>query len=147
MCTYLESQGAEGEAAKPFLAMLSWGTPHDPYNTAPGEYVALYPDGCTIKLRPNVPSEFSEEATRDLRGYYAHIAALDDCMAKLLSTLEKTGLASNTIVVFTSKLCCGFVYPYAGHVAALVYSIRGYWWRFLCPDERLCALGPCRRSR
>eukprot|EP01043_Picozoa_sp_COSAG02_P039647 COSAG02_NODE_3147_length_7286_cov_31.918325_1_plen_157_part_00 len=102
MCTYLESRAANNDAVKPFVAMLSWGTPHDPYNTAPPQYAALYPDSCSIELRPNVPPEFKEEASRDLRGYYAHIAALDDCMARLLQTLDETGLASNTIVVFTS---------------------------------------------
>lgn len=102
MCAYLESQADGDHNAKPFAAVLSWGTPHDPYHTAPPEYAALYPDGCSVELRPNVPAEFREEAARDLRGYYAHIAALDDCMANLLATLDKTGLSSNTIVVFTS---------------------------------------------
>lgn len=106
MCNYLESRATEAEAETPFVAMLSWGTPHDPYNTAPPEYAALYPDGCALELRPNVPPEFVEQATKDLRGYYAHIAALDDCIAKLLATLDATGLASNTIVVFTSKSYC-----------------------------------------
>ena len=101
MCAYLESQADGDHNAKPFAA-VSWGTPHDPYHTAPPEYAALYPDGCPVELRPNVPAEFREEAARDLRGYYAHIAALDDCMANLLATLDKTGLSSNTIVVFTS---------------------------------------------
>ena len=102
MCGYLKSRATGGDTLKPFVAVLSWGTPHDPYNTAPPKYAALYPDSCSIELRPNVPLQFSEEASRDLRGYYAHIAALDDCMAKLLRTLDETGLASNTIVVFTS---------------------------------------------
>lgn len=102
MCDYLESRAAEDDSVKPFVAMLSWGTPHDPYNTAPPQYAALYPPDCSIELRPNVPPEFREEAARDLRGYYAHIAALDDCVARLLRTLDETGLASNTIVVFTS---------------------------------------------
>jgi arylsulfatase A-like enzyme len=113
MCSYLEGRAAATAAAaaaaanaasdkKPFVAMLSWGTPHDPYDTAPPEYAALYPDGCPIELRPNVPAEFVQQAAHDLRGYYAHIAALDDCMARLLATLEETGLASNTIVCFTS---------------------------------------------
>src|SRR5207244_9584863 len=39
---------------------------------------------------------------KDLSGYYAHCAALDDCVGQLLTTLEETGLDRNTIVLFTS---------------------------------------------
>lgn len=35
-------------------------------------------------------------------GYYANCTALEDCVGELLKTLRETGLASNTIVVFTA---------------------------------------------
>ena len=91
----------EHDGSNPFLLVLSWGPPHNPYETAPGEYRRRYrPED--IELRPNVPPECAAEAREWLAGYYAHCTALDDCVADLLATLEETGLARNTIFVFTS---------------------------------------------
>jgi arylsulfatase A-like enzyme len=55
-----------------------------------------------IQLHPNVPESARAKAQKELAGYYAHCTALDDCMRDLLKTLDETGLATNTIVVFTS---------------------------------------------
>ena len=85
----------------PYFLMLSVGPPHDPYDTAPPPYKAIYKDR-QIVLRPNVPEGMRDKAHAILRGYYAHIAALDDCLAKLLATLDRTGTASDTIVIFTA---------------------------------------------
>jgi arylsulfatase A-like enzyme len=72
-----------------------------PYNTAPASYRNMYQDR-EIRLRPNVPADQREKSVDILRGYYAHIAALDDCLKRLLASLERSGKAENTIVVFTS---------------------------------------------
>lgn len=85
----------------PFFLMMSWGPPHAPYQTAPEEYRAMY-DPADIVLRPNVPEEHAAKAREELAGYYAHIAALDDCIGSLTRTLEETGIADDTIFVFTS---------------------------------------------
>ncbi len=95
---YIASR-SEGDA--PFLMMLSWGPPHFPLDNAPQEYQDRYADA-EISLRPNVPESMREEAVADLRGYYAHIAALDDCLKIVLSALDEAGLTEDTIVVFTS---------------------------------------------
>lgn len=84
-----------------FFLTLSLGPPHFPLNTAPKQYRALYQKR-DIQLRPNVPAKLREQAVADLRGYYAHIAAVDHCIARLLSTLQAAGIADRTIVVFTS---------------------------------------------
>jgi arylsulfatase A-like enzyme len=55
-----------------------------------------------LKLRPNVPVKSEHQARKDLAGYYAHCAALDDCVGRLLTTLQETGLDRNTVVLFTS---------------------------------------------
>lgn len=89
---------AEG---KPFLLFLSWGPPHAPYHTAPSKYKAMY-EGKDIALRGNVPDELSEQAKKDIAGYYAHISALDDCVGWVRQTLAECGLTEDTIVVFTS---------------------------------------------
>lgn len=95
---YLEAQAKTG---KPFLLYLAWGPPHNPYATAPAKYQAMY-DPAKLQLRPNVPTEAEASTRKDLAGYYAHCSALDDYFADLMGTLESTGLAANTIVIFTS---------------------------------------------
>lgn len=95
---YIEAQA---QAGRPFLLWLAWGPPHNPYETAPAKYRALY-DPARLQLRPNVPREVEAATRRDLAGYYAHCTALDDCFGELLATLKTKGLADNTIVVFTA---------------------------------------------
>ncbi|MDF1514150.1 MAG: sulfatase [Anaerolineae bacterium] len=94
---YIQQQDQQS----PFLLMLSWGPPHDPYNTAPDEYRSLYSPQ-DMKLRPNVPVEIADEVCEGLAGYYAHCSALDWCFGQLLKALDETGLADDTVVVFTS---------------------------------------------
>lgn len=86
---------------KPFLLVLSWGPPHNPYETAPQEYKDLYSPESII-LRPNVPETMAGEARQWLAGYYAHCSALDACLGQLLDTLRETGLEENTLFLFTS---------------------------------------------
>ena len=94
---YLRDRSGED----PFLMVLSWGPPHDPYQTAPQAYRDLY-DPAALQLRPNVPSTFSDTARDWLAGYYAHCTALDACAGDLLQTLDEEGLADDTIFVFFS---------------------------------------------
>jgi len=46
-----------------------------------------------IQLRKNVPQDQRSQATDILRGYYAHMAAVDDCLDRLLQTLGIKHLA------------------------------------------------------
>jgi arylsulfatase A-like enzyme len=94
---YIRDQAANG----PFALFLSWGPPHNPYETAPAEYNALY-DPETLVLRPNVTAEMEETARKDLAGYYAHCTALDKCVGDLRQTLRERGIEDDTIFVFTS---------------------------------------------
>jgi len=94
---YIREDGRE----RPFMLILSWGPPHAPYETAPQRYRDMFrPED--IVLRPNVPKELEARAREAIAGYYAHIAALDDCVGQLVETLDETGLADETVVVFTS---------------------------------------------
>ena len=86
---------------RPFALFLSWGPPHDPYETAPEAYRSQHrPED--VQLRPNVPPERAPIAREQLAGYYAHAHALDDCVGDLLATLVECGLEDETIFVFTS---------------------------------------------
>lgn len=85
---------------KPFFLILSLGPPHFPY-TAPEKYNAMYRDRA-LHFRPNVPEALRTKAAEEMRGYYAAIAAVDDCFARLMAGLDQSGVADDTIVIFTS---------------------------------------------
>jgi len=127
-CSFIK----EKSGIDPFMMVLSWGPPHDPY-IAPEKYMKRFsPD--SIRLRENVndfaaaeqmwkesDTELSDEFIKNRErsmpglqnrgndevkkwycGYYAAIEALDECMGNLLKTLEDKGELDNTIIVFTS---------------------------------------------
>ncbi|MFO7821957.1 MAG: sulfatase [Lentisphaeria bacterium] len=114
----------------PFCLFVSWGPPHDPYNRVPDEYKKRIPLE-SIELRDNVPERSvvdhllerddppdkllekrqkrrtvveDDEALKKecLRGYYAHTAALDDCIGRIRDALKEAGVGDNTILVFAS---------------------------------------------
>ncbi|NUM55951.1 MAG: sulfatase [Candidatus Hydrogenedentes bacterium] len=91
----------ERQDDKPFALFLSWGPPHDPYETAPPEYRAMY-NAARLILRHNVPGEFEATASRIAAGYYAHCSVLDTCVGDLLKTIDDCGIADDTLFVFTS---------------------------------------------
>lgn len=95
---YLKEKAKGGQ---PFILEIAFGTPHFPHATAPPEYKKLYPPE-KMKLAPNVPAELQAAARKELQGYYAHCTALDHCIGELMKTLDETGLAENTIVVFSA---------------------------------------------
>jgi arylsulfatase A-like enzyme len=97
-CEYLRSRSKE---KKPFLLYLAWGPPHDPYLTAPPQYRAMY-DPAKLDLRPNIPAAMEPQMRINLAGYYAHCSALDEAMGTLLATLRESGLAENTILLFSA---------------------------------------------
>lgn len=86
---------------KPFILYLSWGGPHNPYEQVTPHYKKMYADK-EIILRKNVPANKREQSIKDLRGYYAQITALDDCIGMLQKAIKDIGIEENTIFVFTS---------------------------------------------
>ena len=56
---YIRDHGKLG--SKPFLLWMAWGPPHNPYETAPEKYRAMY-SADAIKLHPNVPPEMQKVA-------------------------------------------------------------------------------------
>ena len=92
-------QANEGE--QPFLLALSWGPPHNPYESAPPEFRAMY-DPRAIDLRPNVPEELADDARAWLAGYYAHCSAIDKSVGDIMATLDELGLADDTVLIFAS---------------------------------------------
>ena len=116
---------------QPFCLFLSWGPPHDPYK-APVEYHAKYPtedlplppnagETATVhQLLATDPQPLNDQnqkrrehwrtvleddgrfKTDCLQGYYAATKALDEAFKPILDALDQTGVADDTILVFTS---------------------------------------------
>ena len=102
---YIQAQSPE----KPFMLVVSWGPPHNPYETAPSEFRDMY-DARDIKLRPNVPAEMAADAREWLAGYYAHCSALDKSVGDIMETLDERGLERkhSTRLRFRSWRYAGF---------------------------------------
>lgn len=95
----------KAKADDPFFLVLSIGTPHDPYREMPKELLERYKPEEVEFMDTNsiyVPAEIMQAKKAILAGYYAHIMALDDQLARLEQTLKEQGLYENTLVVFTA---------------------------------------------
>jgi len=86
---------------KPFFLFVGYGGPHFPHGSAPDELKAMYAPE-KLELRPNVPADQEERSREELQGYYGHCTAIDSCVGDLYSTIQETGIADETIFVFTS---------------------------------------------
>jgi choline-sulfatase len=113
---------ARRDDARPFCLVVSFTHPHDPFAITQ-EYWDRY-DHAAIDLPAVGPIPFermdphsrrvhdvcdlsryrqTEERVRNARhAYYAMISYVDDKIGRLLRTLDATGLADDTIVIFTS---------------------------------------------
>lgn len=107
---------------KPFFLTASFTHPHDPYLTTPEYWDRYQHEEIDLPAVPKIPDDkvdalsrrlnyhfgvtrdpVTDEQVRNARhAYYGSISYIDDKIGQLLSTLEKTGLADNTIVVFTT---------------------------------------------
>jgi len=85
--------------AGPFLLMMSWGPPHNPYKP-PEKYDLYKPE--QVVLRPNVPAELADRARAEIAQYYGLVTSLDACMGRLMKTLDDLGIAGDTLVCFSS---------------------------------------------
>jgi len=84
----------------PFALVMSWEPPHWPYGQFPEEF-NIY-DPAKVDLPPNVPVQMAHFARREIAQYYGNVSALDAQMGRLMGTIEKLGIAGNTILCFSS---------------------------------------------
>lgn len=109
----------EYDDERPFFLYLSLLAPHDP-RTMPEKYRNMYdperislpvnykpmPDfsfGWADRGRDEITASFPrtpDEVKRHIADYYAMISHIDDHVGRLLDTLEKKGIADNTLVIF-----------------------------------------------
>ncbi|MCP5530545.1 MAG: sulfatase-like hydrolase/transferase [Opitutaceae bacterium] len=88
---YLSAQSA------PWFGVISLEAPHPPYGAPADGFIPLAP--AALQLARNVPRGGAAEARArtELAGYYAHIAATDAAIGRLVAAL-----AADTVIVFTS---------------------------------------------
>ena len=91
---------------KPFLAVVWFGSPHEPYSGLPRD-LALYenlPDSLSKKESRLTSNETGLQVTRPLRDVlkerYAEITAMDRAIGKLRDYLKNNNLRENTLVFY-----------------------------------------------
>jgi len=85
----------------PFFLAVAPHPPHPPWSEAqspPGFLEKVKPH---LDWRPNVPKEFDVRGG-DPRAYFAMTSNIDDNIGRIMRFLDESGLAANTVVVFTS---------------------------------------------
>jgi len=95
---YMENRRQSG---RPFLMSVAPHPPHPPFdpNFIPAGYLEQTPQ--TIGWSPNVPAN-NPRSDMEMRYYLAMAKNMDDNLGRLLDYLDSSGLAGNTIVVFTA---------------------------------------------
>ncbi|MEE2856852.1 MAG: sulfatase-like hydrolase/transferase [Planctomycetota bacterium] len=115
----IEEQVSDGRN-NPFFACVFFTAPHDP-RTPPTKFLSMYPkekmslpanflpehpfDNGELKIRDEKLAPFPrtpEVVKEQLAAYYAMISHMDAQVGRIIDALQKTGLAENTMVVFTS---------------------------------------------
>ena len=85
---------------QPFMLMMSWIPPHWPYNTLPDRYNIYNAED--IVLPPNIPEQMAAFEKKETALYYGNITGLDDQIGRLITAIDRLGIADNTIFVFSS---------------------------------------------
>jgi arylsulfatase A-like enzyme len=93
---------------KPFLLYLSQLEPHQQDSTeqfvAPNGYAERYANAFVPPDLLHLPGSWES----DLPGYYGSVQRIDECVGRILKTLDEQGLRENTIVCFLSDHGCNF---------------------------------------
>jgi len=117
-------QFLEEKHDKPWLLFLSQLEPHQQNDVdamvPPDRYAKNYDDPFIPQDLRDLPGNWRSR----IGGYYGCVQAIDDCVGRVMSTLERTGQLENTIVVFFSDHGCHFrtrmgEYKRSPHEAAL----------------------------
>lgn len=103
-CRFIEEIGDQN-----FFAIAGFYAPHTPVNP-PQRFIDMFdidkapwPIHCDPeKAGKQIKGMSKEDIKKMVAYYYALCAHVDDCVGQILDTLEKTGKADNTIVIFTT---------------------------------------------
>ena len=112
---------------KPFLAVVWFGSPHEPYSGLKKD-LALYDNlpkelaDKTVRLTSNKTGKRVQRPLRDvLRERYAEITAMDRAIGKLRAYLKDKGLRQNTLVWY----CGDNGTPPSGMVGSRLRGLKG----------------------
>jgi arylsulfatase A-like enzyme len=96
---YMEKCRASGQT---FFLSVAPHPPHPPFDPGfiPAGYLEQTPE--TIQWSPNVPTANNPRTVMEMRYYLAMAKNMDDNLGRLMAYLETSGLAADTIVVFTA---------------------------------------------
>tara|TARA_B100001996_G_C18670011_1_gene596336 strand:- start:43 stop:1398 length:1356 start_codon:yes stop_codon:yes gene_type:complete len=105
---------------KPFFSFIGFNGTHSPWEGHPKRLVDFYQnkdieykDDINIQnMQQVLESETyrpQKENEASLEEYYASISHIDECVGRIMDTLEVTNLIDETIIIYTSDhgLCCG----------------------------------------
>lgn len=89
--------------AQPFLLMVAPHPPHPPFREThvPGGFLHEVPPAQELKWNPNVPKD-SPRRAEEYRYYLAMAKNMDYNLGRLMNYLDESGLAENSILIFTS---------------------------------------------
>ena len=113
---------ARGNDERPFMLFTSFTHPHDPYQCLQKHWDLYRHDEIGMPEISSIDEEAMDPYSKRLRAqygldnfkvtdeqvriarhaYYGSVSYLDDQVGKLLAVLDKTGLAENTVIIFTS---------------------------------------------
>ncbi len=106
----IEFLGSAPAKEKPFLLWLASTIPHAPTKPNPSHFEHMYEGKTNADLLPpgfpshtsvQIPLEgIADSVAPNLADYYASVSYLDNLVGQVLATLDKQGLAENTIIVF-----------------------------------------------
>ena len=92
----------EKNRADKFVLSLHYRAPHYPFFPVAPEDFSPYKN-MDIKLaHPNYPDLNTKRAKQLMREYLSSVRGIDRNVGRLLTSLDKLGLANNTVVIFTS---------------------------------------------
>jgi len=98
----IEFMRRSAASSQPFFLVVSMHPPHQPWSLsflAPGSLARVRPE---LLRRPNVFPRNAPSPHGDIRCYYAMLGSVDDAVGRLTDYLDASGLAANTLVIFTS---------------------------------------------
>ncbi len=85
---------------RPFAMCLHHRSPHSPYVPVPDDVWQRF--STLDPVMPVYPDLDVERMQRPMREYLASVADLDRTVGRVLAALEETGLAENTVLIYTS---------------------------------------------
>lgn len=119
--------GKAKEKGRPFLTIIWFGSPHEPYSGLPKD-LALYDNlpeqyaKKTVSLTSNETGRRTKRPLRDvLRERYAEITAMDRAIGKLREYLKSAGLRDNTLLWY----CGDNGTPSSGYASSPLRGLKG----------------------